>query len=819
MVSIAELQILLSGKDNASAALKSADSSAGNLGKTLAGVALGTAALAVGAGAALFKVGKDFDKAFDTISVGTGATGKTLEGLQDSFKTVFTSVPTDMEKASMAIADLNTRTGATGPVLEDMAKQMLEMTRLTGGDLSTNIAAVTRVMGDWGVSAEDSSLLMDKLFLVSQSTGVGIDTLASQMVQFGAPLRQLGFGLETSAALLGKFEKEGVNAELVMGSLRIALGKMAREGEPAEETLARTVDAIKNAGSVSEANALALELFGARAGPDMAAAIREGRFAVDDLVAMMGDAGGAIEDNAARTADFGEKWTLLKNRVLLAIQPMATKVFEFAGKFLDFFSVKMLPVLASFGEKFAEVGGFVKTALEGPLETARALFDDKLLPAMERFRAFAEEKLLPPLQRFADWFKNNESAMQAAGVAIGAVLVTAFAALAISAGAAAVAMVAAALPILAIVAVVAAVAAGVFLLVKHWDDLSERFPILQEGLDALIEYFERLKAFAVDQLVPALVRIGEAAMAAARFVKDNWGTIAAILKPIIDQVKAYIELIVEVFSSVVAAVVAIINGDWTQAWEEVKDILRAFKDFFAETLDNLVELMKEIGPLLLEAGKLAMEKLWEGVQWIWNSVVKPGFAAMPGLIVAGLGALGSLLLEKGKDILRGLWDGITNIWGQQVVPFFQNLPGRIVGAIGSLAGVLFAKGVEIIQGLIDGIKSMAGKVADAVADAIPGVPSLTGGGGGTFQGGQFGPEARAIGGPVTAGYPYIVGEKGAELFVPETNGRIVPNGEFGGEGEGGGIHFHGPVTIMARDRADAERSMRDIQFALRARGA
>jgi hypothetical protein len=35
---------------------------------------------------------------------------------------------------------------------------------------------------------------------------------------------------------------------------------------------------------------------------------------------------------------------------------------------------------------------------------------------------------------------------------------------------------------------------------------------------------------------------------------------------------------------------------------------------------------------------------------------------------------------------------------------------------------------------------------------------------------------RAAGGPVSAGMPYLVGERGPELFVPSTSGGIVPNG-------------------------------------------
>ena len=41
-------------------------------------------------------------------------------------------------------------------------------------------------------------------------------------------------------------------------------------------------------------------------------------------------------------------------------------------------------------------------------------------------------------------------------------------------------------------------------------------------------------------------------------------------------------------------------------------------------------------------------------------------------------------------------------------------------------------------------------------------------------------QTRASGGPVTGGSPYIVGEKGPELFVPGSSGNVVPNHEMGG---------------------------------------
>jgi tape measure domain-containing protein len=98
--------------------------------------------------------------------------------------------------------------------------------------------------------------------------------------------------------------------------------------------------------------------------------------------------------------------------------------------------------------------------------------------------------------------------------------------------------------------------------------------------------------------------------------------------------------------------------------------------------------------------------------------------------------------------------------------------------------------VDAIQGAIDGTKSLqqvavdllnniANKLLDvAVNMALFGAMSGTGTGGGLL-GGLF---KRAQGGSVTAGQPYLVGERGPELFMPGRSGGIAPTGSFGGTG-------------------------------------
>lgn len=56
--------------------------------------------------------------------------------------------------------------------------------------------------------------------------------------------------------------------------------------------------------------------------------------------------------------------------------------------------------------------------------------------------------------------------------------------------------------------------------------------------------------------------------------------------------------------------------------------------------------------------------------------------------------------------------------------------------------------------------------------------------------------ARANGGPVQSGKSFLVGERGPEIFSPNTNGKIIPNNKVGNGGGGGGIviNINGDVT-------------------------
>lgn len=74
---------------------------------------------------------------------------------------------------------------------------------------------------------------------------------------------------------------------------------------------------------------------------------------------------------------------------------------------------------------------------------------------------------------------------------------------------------------------------------------------------------------------------------------------------------------------------------------------------------------------------------------------------------------------------------------------------------------------------------------------------------------------RAIGGPVSANTPYIVGEVGPELFVPNTSGTIIPNNKLtsgGGASAGGAtvINFNYAPALSLSDRAEVETRIKPM---------
>ena len=152
-----------------------------------------------------------------------------------------------------------------------------------------------------------------------------------------------------------------------------------------------------------------------------------------------------------------------------------------------------------------------------------------------------------------------------------------------------------------------------------------------------------------------------------------------------------------------------------------------------------------------------------------------------------------------KNIANFIYTVLAPVVGEVLGGAFKVL-GKIIGGIVTV----FAKLVSGIDATVNAVIALASALSNSVVGkAVSGIAS---GIGSVFGGG------RALGGPVTGGTSYLVGERGPELFTPSNSGKIIPNNAMGGN------TFN--ITVNgALDSEGTARTIVDILNRSQARGS
>jgi TP901 family phage tail tape measure protein len=344
--------------------LKSSLGGLGEFASSALGLLSNPITLVVGAiagiGAAAFKVGQDFDAAFDNIEAGTGATGAALESLKADFEATLGNVPDSAADVSTAIADINTKLGLSGEPLQKMSEQFLNLARIPGQEnLAGNIDAVSKSFNAWGVEADNQGQTLDFLLKTSQATGVSVAELSSATASAASTGKTLGLNFNETAVLIGQLEKTTGNSSGSMRRLTRAVAELTGEGIPARDALTGIFDSIKNASNDTEAGGRAMEVFGTR-GVEMAEKIRSGKFDIDELMSSIEASDVTVNGTADSIADFGEKFGELSNKVSLVLAPLGAFLMDGLTAIAGFLADNFNPALEFMGELWDGLLSFIK---------------------------------------------------------------------------------------------------------------------------------------------------------------------------------------------------------------------------------------------------------------------------------------------------------------------------------------------------------------------------------------------------------------------------------------------------------------------------
>lgn len=261
------------------------------------------------------------EQATATLIQKTWASGEALKELQTITNNVFATWDEDINTVASAVWELNTRLWLTWEALQFATEQFLAFSWVSGGDVQSDIRNITRLIGDWGVEAENTWVLLDLLTKAWIDSGIGTNNLTNTLVNYGVQLRSVWFSLWEATALISKFEKEWVSTEKMVSGLSQALWRLAKEGidDPAKG-FDELIKRIQEAETEWDALREAIELLGTRAWPDFALAVREGRFAIEDYTDSLKWAEWTLADVDERSKTTWDKlaefWNRLKSNLI-----------------------------------------------------------------------------------------------------------------------------------------------------------------------------------------------------------------------------------------------------------------------------------------------------------------------------------------------------------------------------------------------------------------------------------------------------------------------------------------------------------------------
>lgn len=289
-------------------------------------MSIGLTAPIVGIGTASIKAFSEVDEGMDTVTAKTGATGKELEKLQESFKNVAANAPDSFEDVGIAVGEVNTRLGFTGEKLEKASDDFLKFATVNKTDVEGAIQLVTRAMGDAGIEADKYNQVLDYLTVAGQKSGISVDKLAENLAKYGAPMRALGIDTKNAIALFAGWEKAGVNTEIAFSGMKKAISNWGKEGKNSGEEFKKVMQQIKDAPDIASATTLAIEAFGSKAGPDLADAIKGGRFEVDEYVKALEEAGGALDQTFDDMQDPPDQAKIAMNNIKLILNDLGQTI-------------------------------------------------------------------------------------------------------------------------------------------------------------------------------------------------------------------------------------------------------------------------------------------------------------------------------------------------------------------------------------------------------------------------------------------------------------------------------------------------------------
>ncbi|MFJ9827700.1 hypothetical protein ACIRSU_25550 [Streptomyces sp. NPDC101160] len=246
--------------------------------------------------------------------------------------------------------------------------------------------------------------------------------------------------------------------------------------------------------------------------------------------------------------------------------------------------------------------------------------------------------------------------------------------------------------------------------------ISEAFAHVMEAVSPLLEILKAVVDFIMPILAPAIEWL-------AGVLLDS---LVGALEGVATFFRGTFDLIMGVWNTFAG----IFTGDWSRAWEGIKQIGSGIWDMIKGAFSVLINVgilgMFRKGFALLKAGWTAG---WNAIKTFGTSLwasIRANFSAFMTALKETPGAALQALVRFFADCWRSIrtaaseaWAAVKSIFMTKVTETVQtvrDLPSNVQQIFSDAKNLLVSAGKAIIRGLIDGLKSMFGSVKSTLGD-------------------------------------------------------------------------------------------------------
>jgi TP901 family phage tail tape measure protein len=801
-------------------------------------ISLATVAGLGAAAVACTDLAMNYQQTDGKIAASAGISINAATKIGDGFLSMGTSTTFSGQQVATAYAAVAGQLGNTeghaltaGQALEVM-RASTDLAEASGSSLGSATSDLSTVMQAYGIRVQGAGQASDELFNAANITGQGLDQVTNVTQRLHSQLGVLAPNLSDTASLMVDLTKHGETGRAAVSGVSSAFSTLLGNSKPVDKAIydlgIHTFDSSgkfvgmgsvmaqlqpKLAGMTQAQQILAMQtLFGKGAADKMLTTVLAGPAAFDAASAAVNRSGSAHEAAGRATDNLRGNAEKLKAGML----DLGTKVGE------------------------------------------------ALIPKIQSAIAVTNQ--------IVQWFEKNRGAAEALGIAVGVVLGGALLIyvtnLTIAAAKSAIQfgqMIVKAGLWVAAEAVSVAQSASLWLMYAgEW--ISET----SGNVAAWLALHARAAATWVAETAVSIARsvalwamygaewLATSAASAARWLAQNVTHLAEIVAENVTSAAATVTTWVTANAAIVAsavaayvaenaatlgiiAVIALLVGaivflatHWHQVWTDVKNWTLDAWHFIKPAIQPIIDIIKDglivwIRALQLE-WKIAWSLIKDALNVAW-SIMRPVFNFIKSVIANDLTVAiqGFKLLwntawpvisgavSTAWNIVKPVFNFVKTVVGTDIKQAIQDLKDAWNIAWSAISGAVSAAW-SIISPIFDAIKSAASWLGSAIS-------AVTGGGGSAPAPApkpKGGTPHRATGGPVKAGFPYIINEVGKEGFVPDVNGTIIPHNKLALAGSGNGSNAlpgsgqsTTEINVNVQTNADPHEIASELAWAMR----